>query len=540
MRTWKPRPGAGYALVLAMLFLALAPSQAAAQQTTVQRLGTPSLSAQPGQTVTLGMRFNAVPMPENYYVFVHFVDANGVQHSTLNADHLPPVGTSQWSGAVAYNVTKTLPSNLAHGTYTIRVGLYSMAAPLNRIALSAGTGVTVDGERRYTVGTLTVGNPQPTTSTVLQLSNPSLSAQPGQTVTLGMRFNAIPMPENYYVFVHFVDASGVQHSSLNADHQPPVGTSQWSGAVAYNVTRTLPSNLATGTYTIRVGLYSMAAPLNRIPLIAGSGVTVDGETRYTVGTLTVSGGTTTSGGPRGQDANQYVLTFSDEFDSGFNTSKWNDHIWYESPNPTINYKVSNSSLKIWPQRDASGNFFNRTIDTDGKFSQTYGYFEMEAKLPIGKGVWPAFWLYAHPGNDRPEIDIMEAYPGGGPGSWWGDANLHPVNYGLTLHKANADYTYHEKPYETKLRDFAPYTNGVDLSAAFHTYAVKWEPSGITFYFDGQQLGPKYQDTAGYYNRPMYILLDLWFGSASGTPDGSTPTGEGNSFEVKYVRAWRFK
>ncbi|MFP2913647.1 hypothetical protein ACLESD_53425, partial [Pyxidicoccus sp. 3LFB2] len=237
----------------------------------------------------LAMRFNAVPMPENYEVFVHFVDANGVQHSTLNADHAPPVGTSQWSGAVAYNITRTLPANLATGTYTIRAGLYQNHSPWARVPLAMGTGVTVDDQLRYTVGTLTVGT-QPSTSTVLQLANPAMSAQAGQTVTLGMRFNAVRMAQDYYVFVHFVDANGVQHSTLNADHLPPVGTSQWSGAVAYNISRTLPSNLATGTYTVRVGLYAMSAPDTRIPLIAGSGVTADGQGRYIVGTLTVSGG----------------------------------------------------------------------------------------------------------------------------------------------------------------------------------------------------------------------------------------------------------
>lgn len=91
---------------------------------------------------------------------------------------------------------------------------------------------------------------------------------------------------------------------------------------------------------------------------------------------------------------------------------------------------------------------------------------MQAKLPVGKGVWPAFWLLGRHGDPRPEIDIMEAYPGGGPDSGWGDANLHPV--------------------------------------------------------------------------PMFVLLDLWFGSASGTPDATTPTGEGNAYEVRYVRVWQLK
>jgi beta-glucanase (GH16 family) len=40
--------------------------------------------------------------------------------------------------------------------------------------------------------------------------------------------------------------------------------------------------------------------------------------------------------------------------------------------------------------------------------------------------------------------------------------------------------------------------------------------------------------------PMYIMLDLWFGSASGEPDETTPEGKANSYEVNYVRAWQFK
>ena len=57
-----------------------------------------------------------------------------------------------------------------------------------------------------------------------------------------------------------------------------------------------------------------------------------------------------------------------------------------------------------------------------------------------------------------------------------------------------------------------------------------------YYFDGKEVttvNVSMQDD-------MYIMLDLWFGSASGTPDGSTPQGKDNSYEVNYVRAWKFK
>jgi beta-glucanase (GH16 family) len=233
---------------------------------------------------------------------------------------------------------------------------------------------------------------------------------------------------------------------------------------------------------------------------------------------------TPDSGPFGQDAGAYALSFSEEFDKGLDSSLWNDHVWYEGSNATKNYSIDNGSLKIWPQRDGAGNFFNRTIDTDGHFYQTYGYFEVEAKLPVGKGTWPAFWLFNHIDNRRPEIDIMEAYAGGGPSSGWSDGNLHPTAYGSTIWKdANVQGGF--KMIQTP-----------DLSSDFHKYAIKWEANKQTFYFDGKEVFT--QDVT--MGDPMYLMLDLWFGSASGAGDDSTPTGAGNSYEVNYVRAWKFK
>lgn len=224
--------------------------------------------------------------------------------------------------------------------------------------------------------------------------------------------------------------------------------------------------------------------------------------------------------PVGQNSTDWKMTFNEEFNA-FDPAVWNDAVWYESSNPAKNYTVEDGALKIWPQRDASGDFFNRTIDTDGKFNQIYGYFEMEAILPAGKGVWPAFWLFNHIGDRRPEIDIMEAYPGGGAGSGWGDKELHPTAFAATVWPGDGSNAGH-KMLQTP-----------DLSAAFHTYAVKWEPDKQTFYFDGKPfwvLDVTMPD-------PMYIMLDLWFGSASGQPNNTTPLGKENSFVVNYIRAW---
>jgi beta-glucanase (GH16 family) len=228
-------------------------------------------------------------------------------------------------------------------------------------------------------------------------------------------------------------------------------------------------------------------------------------------------------GPFGQDPSLFALAFHDEFDgTSLNTALWNDHIWWDRSDPDINYGVENGMLKIWP----SAPFVSRTIDTDGKYYQTYGYFEIDAKLPVGAGVWPAFWLYNH--DDplwNPEMDIMEAYGGAGAESGWSDVNFHPVAYGATTWIAEGEVLGMEM------------IQTPDLSLSFHKYGLKWSEAQLTYYFDGvpmMTLDERMSDR-------MYILLDLAFGNNSGLPSVSgTPQGKGNAFEINYVRAWQFK
>ena len=284
------------------------------------------------------------------------------------------------------------------------------------------------------------------------------------------------------------------------------GTATGTTTTTPGTSTTTGSTTTTGTTSITPGLGSTT-----------SGSTNSGSTNTTTGSTA-----TVNPQPFGQTGT-FTMTFSEEFaGTTLDATKWNDKIWYETSNATKNYAVSNGSLKIWPQRDASGKFFNRTIDTDGKYYQTYGFFEIEAKLPIGKGTWPAFWLFNHIGTRRPEIDVMEAYAGGGPNSGWSDANFHPTAYAATIW-IDAGQLGGTKTMVTS-----------DLSAAFHKYALKWEAGMQTFYFDGKPIYSK----AVAMPDPMYLMLDLWYGSASGQPDNTTPTGIANSYEVNYVRAWK--
>lgn len=246
-------------------------------------------------------------------------------------------------------------------------------------------------------------------------------------------------------------------------------------------------------------------------------------------TSSLSSASAASDGPAGQDASAFTLTFHDSFDGDLDLGTWNLDAAVSSDdtsNSIPNYAVSNGSLKIWPARGKDGRFFKRSLDTKDLFSQRYGYFEMEAKLPKGKGVWPGFWMVGMNGERRPELDIMEAYPGGV--APWGapDADGIPtaMMYGVTLWNDAKDRAGYSK------------VSTPDLSAGFHRYGAKWEPNKVTYYFDGREVA----SVDGSLSEPMFMILSLWFGSASGETDESTPTGESNAYEVNYVKAWQFK
>jgi beta-glucanase (GH16 family)/lysophospholipase L1-like esterase len=244
------------------------------------------------------------------------------------------------------------------------------------------------------------------------------------------------------------------------------------------------------------------------------------------------------------------MTFREEFDgNAVDRDKWaQDYIFYE-PGKTgqDNYDVTAGKLRAWATQpfvspDEKTNF---TLTTNGSFRQKYGYFEVRAKAPIGAGLWPApLWLYAHEddaGNAmsfRPEIDVAEMYCGGenNGAEGWSDSNNHPLYYAGSIH-VPAPGSDGSTPAGSRGSDqFGP----IDLSAAFYAYGVKWEPvSGgqkFTFYFRGEQMGdPIFTTNMNYL---MYLIIDLWIGSASGAAsEAGTPTGPSNAMLIDYVRCW---
>jgi beta-glucanase (GH16 family) len=148
------------------------------------------------------------------------------------------------------------------------------------------------------------------------------------------------------------------------------------------------------------------------------------------------------------------------------------------------------------------------ISSQPSFNQLYGYFEMRAALPRGKGLWPAFWLLPADMSWPPEIDVMESI---------GD----PSRVYVTAHSNAA-----------KAQGIEAHTSG----EGFHTYAVAWDAQTLVWYVDGAEAGR--QPTPPDMHKPMYMLANLAMGGDwAGPPDATTPFPA--TYAIDFIRAYRF-
>lgn len=158
------------------------------------------------------------------------------------------------------------------------------------------------------------------------------------------------------------------------------------------------------------------------------------------------------------------------------------------------------------------------------FSQTYGYFEITARIPTGRGLWPAFWLLPVDQSWPPEIDVFEVL---------GDDPA--VSYS-SIHTTDAAWAATEPGSYNGNTTTDKVTAAAPLSNAFHRYAVDWTASTITFYLDGMMV--RSRSTPDDMHKPFYLVVDLAIGDTGswpGPPDASTRFPA--SLAVRAIKVW---
>jgi len=239
----------------------------------------------------------------------------------------------------------------------------------------------------------------------------------------------------------------------------------------------------------------------------------------------------------------WQLVFEDDFSgSELDTDKWVTCYWWDDGGCTI---ASNDELE-WYRPD---NVFLRdgklvlsarkesvTAPDGREFAYTSGmvstgtdtyqsevhkatfkhvYVEMRARVPAGKGLWPALWLLPADYESLPEIDVMEIL---------GDkpSELH-MNFHYLDDEGNRNSEGHTWTSPEPLTDW-------------HVYGLDWQPRGITWYLDGNKRNHYTAEDKYVPDEPMYLIANLAVGGDwPGTPDADTPFP--SDFEIDFIRVW---
>jgi beta-glucanase (GH16 family) len=241
----------------------------------------------------------------------------------------------------------------------------------------------------------------------------------------------------------------------------------------------------------------------------------------------------------------YTLIWSDEFDGDeLNSDIWNYELGYIRNNELQlytdskeNIRLENSMLIIEAKEGSSPDikYTSASINTQNKKAFKYGMIEIKAKLPKGKGVWPAFWMMGnlpdsatgnHSWPQCGEIDILEMV-GGGNGDATAYANLHwgdsyPEGYKNLNGTANS----------YKLQE------GV-FNDDFHIFGLKWTEKEMIWYIDDEEYfsAPITAPGMEMFHEEFFILLNLAIGGNwPGDPDENTEFPA--QYLIDYVRVYQ--
>lgn len=236
----------------------------------------------------------------------------------------------------------------------------------------------------------------------------------------------------------------------------------------------------------------------------------------------------------------FTLTWADEFNgTEVNNSNWTFETgasgWgnNELQNYTNgdNVEVKDGKLIITAKKvndnQTVGSYTSTRMITMGKQEFMYGKMEIRAKLPSGRGIWPAIWMLGADFKTAGwpacgEIDIME-YVGYQPNTI--HATVHtPAGYG-----GNGDGS--SKTLETAEEEF-------------HIYGLIWTEKELIFYTDTPEnvthrYAPSNKTEENWpFNKPQFFIFNIAVGGNWGGAQGIDDNIFPQSMEIDYVRVYQ--
>jgi beta-glucanase (GH16 family) len=246
----------------------------------------------------------------------------------------------------------------------------------------------------------------------------------------------------------------------------------------------------------------------------------------------------------------YRVVWSDEFaaaglpdpakwsyDTERNSAGWyNNELQYYASGRAENSRVENGMLVITARRedlstlgfgDWSGQRYSSArLITRGKGDWTYGFIEVRARLPCGRGTWPAIWMLSSPPQtawpDDGEIDVME-HVGFDPGVVHGTVHTGAYNHSRGNQRSAT-------------------VNLGDVCNEFHRYQLHWTATRIAIGVDDRYYYQYSNDGSGNaewpFDSPQFLILNVAVGGDWGGQQGVDDSIFPVTLEIDYVRVYQ--
>jgi len=241
----------------------------------------------------------------------------------------------------------------------------------------------------------------------------------------------------------------------------------------------------------------------------------------------------------------YELVWNDEFSgNSLDTTKWNydrgtgaqyglngwgnNELQYYTVDRPTNVRVDNGMLVIEAHKEnyKGMGYTSGRINTAGKGDWKYGRFEIKARLPEGRGTWPALWMLPTMENmqwpDDGEIDIME------------HVGYNQNNIIATIH--TGAYNHMDG---TQISDSIKVDNAAGY---FHRYALEWTPEKLTWFVDGKKIhefqNPHETKAEWPFDKPFHLIMNVAVGGNWGGKHGVDEKIWPQQMNIDYVRVFK--
>ncbi len=208
----------------------------------------------------------------------------------------------------------------------------------------------------------------------------------------------------------------------------------------------------------------------------------------------------------------------------------NNELQYYTRENTKNARIENGQLIIEAIKEKYENnqYTSARLVTRQKKDIRYGKIEVRAKLPSGRGTWPAIWLLPTENKyggwpNSGEIDLME-HVGYNPDSIFGTVHTKAFNHMLGTQDGG--------------KIFVP-----TAEKEFHVYAIEWYPDRIIWSVDNKPYHTFYKKKDRFaewpFDQKFHLILNLAVGGNWGGAKGVDETIWPQQFIVDYIKVYDF-